>query len=100
MRARAFQPPDAPVRIFYPNQRLRREGEDEQVFLERIMADVVRKVPSLRGLPWKDIDPDTLPKTRTLPSLVDGASPENVRRRWRLRDDKVMIEESIIESVP
>jgi len=85
------------VRIFYPNQKLRRDGEGEQAFLDRIMADVVKKVPSLEGLPWTDIDPDALPKTRTLPPTVEGALPENVRKRWRLKDGKVTITEATIE---
>ena len=95
MRARAFQPPDAPVRIFYPNQKLRRDGEDEQDFLDRIMADVVRKVPSLEDLPWADIDPATdLPAERTRPPQAHGEPRGNVRRLWRLNAGRVNIDEA------
>jgi len=94
MRVRAYQPPDAPVRVVYPNQRLRAPGESEDAFLDRICAHTIEADPTLRGLPSADMDHTELPTERTRPSLDLQRASVDVRRAWRVVGKRVVIDKT------
>ena len=79
MLVRIFQEPSGKIRIVRPNARTRRDGESDQVFIERVSAEAIANDPSLAGLPFKDIDESAFPSDR------------KGRDRWRLEGEKIVV---------
>ena len=99
MKVRAYQPPDAPVRIVHPNPRLREAGESDEAFLDRICALTLERDPTLGGLPSVDLNADDLPKERI---RVDPntKTEKAVRAAWKIDSTRVVIDEVAAEALP
>lgn len=80
---RVFERPDGSVIVFHPAPQGRRAGDTEARWLARACARAVEAQPDLAGLPFRDLDPATLPP-RTA-SCADGCGEEHpVRNQWRM----------------
>jgi hypothetical protein len=89
MLVRVYQPVNDAVRIMRPNSRLREAQEAEAAFVARIAAVTEAADPSLKGLPFVDVDDTQLPQARTR-----AAGTEDTRTAWRLVNGTIAIDDS------
>ena len=71
---RVFSPSGAPVRIMYPNPRLRRPNESDEAFVARICDVDMQKDSNLAGVAFVDIPVSDVPTDRSQ------------RYKWRIKD--------------
>jgi hypothetical protein len=79
MLCRVYKREDGTLAIYHPNPRLRRDGEEETAFVERLASVAATKNSSLDGLAFVDLDTEDLP-----PDRAD-------RDAWRLEGKKVVV---------
>lgn len=91
---RAYQASDGSVRVVHPNSRQKEEDETEEKFLTRIFADAEDRDPTLKGLPFVEIDTTDLPPREQ--SCVECGGTHSVRDQWRISGERVAVDTTLI----
>lgn len=92
---RAFSKSDESIIVMHPNPRLRKEGESEAEFCDRICTRDAARVPqTYGGLPFVDVDHETLPPRVT----TDREGNEYVlRHAWKLSGNQIILDQKMAE---
>ncbi len=83
--------PDKTVVVIHPAPKSKKSDETEEQWLERVFTKSMQK-PSLKGLPYDDIDSSQLPQTRIDRNAWEGAKGKGITvnqvKAQQIRDAK------------
>lgn len=90
---RVYQSPAGPVRVVIPNRKNLAPPETETAFCLRTFATAQARLPSLRGLPYADMDDRDLPARTERDAQGDERA---IRNAWRLVQGRIVVDRTAI----